>query len=443
MTKIELALITVLLGGSMTVNAIETKGVNPQVISGLEISVTGSTVTVGPGKCVVAGKTVEVPRSVSFLVEPAGSVSVVDEAHRISSEKPVAWSRGTRPKGLIAGGTALPGCLVPGSVVIKAPDGSAMEKDKDYYLDDTWAGIARLDGGRLTTDSQVLISYRVGQMRIDAIMVGADGRVSLVQGKPKRNTPLSPVEVPGAMKLAQVFMPYNATRVEPWQVFVIGEAFREPDAAEMRHRSEVVSTTLAKLRQGENVTIVTWGDSVTAGGDASRPELAYAPLFITRLKERFPNAQIKYVNAGIGGTHTDQRLPALEKEVLAHKPDLVTIEFVNDMGFDADHLRRNYGSIVTQLRGAGAEIILITPHFTMPEWMKHPHPRGAETRPAVGILREFAKEAGIGLADTSKRWEHLEQDGLPYTALLENGINHPDDRGHELFVKDLMTFFPE
>ena len=58
------------------------------------------------------------------------------------------------------------------------------------------------------------------------------------------------------------------------------------------------------------------------------------------------------------------------------------------------------------------------------------------------FLRKFAAEHQVALADVSRRWEHLEVEGIPYIALLHNGINHPDDRGHELFVKELLTFFP-
>src|SRR5690606_18362932 len=107
---------------------------------------------------------------------------------------------------------------------------------------------------------------------------------------------------------------------------------------EMTSNSKTVANALEKLRAGKQVTIVTWGDSVTVGGDTSKPELAYANLFITRLRERFPTADIKHINAGIGGTNTDGRLPALDQEVLSHKPDLVTIEFVNDMSIPVENV---------------------------------------------------------------------------------------------------------
>lgn len=52
-----------------------------------------------------------------------------------------------------------------------------------------------------------------------------------------------------------------------------------------------------------------------------------------------------------------------------------------------------------------------------------------------------APELGVGLAHASRRWEHLAAGGIPCVTLLFNGINHPDNRGHDLFVRGLMTFF--
>lgn len=317
-----------------------------------------------------------------------------------------------------------------------------MVEGRDYDVNTTWAAVARREGGRIPADAEVVLTYRVGFMRLDAVTVTSDGRVELVKGTASKDEPEVPEVSTGSLTLARVFMPYHATEVAPWQIFRVGAPFPEPDAAEIARRAAAIPRTLEKLRRGEKVTIVTWGDSVTVGGDASRPENRYANRFITLLRERFPQADIRHVNAGVGGSTTEGRLPAFKTEVLDHKPDLVTIEFVNDMTCRREVLRKNYASALGQLKEAGAEVILITPHFTLPEWMGLAHPRGRETRPAVGWLREIAAEHGIGLADTSRRWEHLEEEGLPYVIFLKNGVNHPNDFGHELFVRDLMTFFP-
>jgi hypothetical protein len=66
-----------------------------------------------------------------------------------------------------------------------------------------------------------------------------------------------------------------------------------------------------------------------------------------------------------------------------------------------------------------------------------------DPRPGIIFLRQFAREKHIPLADAARRWEGLEELGIPYETLMANGINHPDARGYEYFVEELMGFFPQ
>jgi len=420
---------------------VKTALVHPQVLSGMEIQIKVNQVTVLPGICRIGEKTVRVEKGATFTIAASESIPVSNEEYQLTSEAPQRWAKGTHLRGC-TGSTAFPDCLVPGSVVVKSKDGTALAEGKDYRLDTRWAALSRIEGGRIGANDKVQISYRIGQMRLDGIDVGADGTVSLGTGAPAKTCPHPPAEHEGSLRLANVFVPVGKAAIEPWQIFVIADGYPEPDETAISLRAALVSKTLGKLRRGQSVNIVAWGDSVTAGGEASTPDKAFPQSFAAQLGKRFPHAQVKLTNAGIGGTTTSQRLSNIQKEVLSYQPDLVTIEFVNDMGLDEATVRQNLESAFQQIRAAGAEIILITPHFTMPEMMGHTVPRGKETRPMVKVLKAIASEQSVALADVSARWEHLEKEGLPYTTLLVNGINHPDDRGHELFVKELMTFFP-
>jgi lysophospholipase L1-like esterase len=423
------------------VTTIRTSLAHARVLSGLEIQFQENRITVLPGVCRIGDDTVKVSDAATFTVDPADAVAVNDEEYELTTDNPDRWIAGTHLKGCIGpSGTALPNCLVPGSVIVKVSDGSAAKEKLDYRLDTQWAALSRIPTGRI--GAKVRISYRIGQMRLDSIAIGKDGKVTFTKGKPARATPRPPELAKDVLRLANVFVPVGATTLTSQQILVIGDGFAEPDENLTAVRMSLVEKTLSKLRRGSPITIVAWGDSVTAGGEASTPEKAFPKLFATRLGQRFAKSKITLVNAGIGGSNTVGRLPGLYQEVLAHQPDLVTIEFVNDMELPEKTVRENLDSAFQQIRGSGAEIILITPHFTMPQMMHRDTWRGGETRPMVGVLRQIADDKAVALADVSRRWEHLEKEGLPYITLLENGINHPDDRGHELFVKELMTFFP-
>ena len=55
---------------------------------------------------------------------------------------------------------------------------------------------------------------------------------------------------------------------------------------------------------------------------------------------------------------------------------------------------------------------------------------------------QFATQNRIALADASRRYGRLWRQGLPYSTLLLNSINHPDARGMKLFADALMELFP-
>jgi len=210
--------------------------------------------------------------------------------------------------------------------------------------------------------------------------------------------------------------------------------------------------TMRKLRDGRSVTIVAWGDSVTHGGGVGggARDKWYQQVFARRLAERFPKASIHLVSAAWPGGNSHGWLAAqpggkydFKRDVLDRKPDLVTIEFVNDAGLSEQQTLTWYRHLLDLLQGVGAEVILITPHYVRPDWM---HISTLKTtndpRAYVRGLRRFSHENGVALADASMLWGRLWRQGIPYTTLLANSINHPDARGHALFADALMALFP-
>jgi hypothetical protein len=178
-------------------------------------------------------------------------------------------------------------------------------------------------------------------------------------------------------------------------------------------------------------------------------------VFEKRLKEAFPQSPVSVVAVAVGGSRSVEWLypekyprkksaPATTcdwKRVIDEKPDIVTIEFVNDASLPPNVWPAAYEDILMGLRELGTEVIFITPHFTMPSMMKFQNLRETESRPYVKFLQGFAEKNHVALADASSRWAHLWKEGIPYVTLLNNGINHPDNRGHSLFADELMACF--
>ncbi|MCX7826701.1 MAG: GDSL-type esterase/lipase family protein [Verrucomicrobiae bacterium] len=429
---------------------------NPNVMRGLEITTQGAAVVVAPGECRIGGRTVAVASSAKLAVEPAPIIAVANEPITLSADKPAGWSKGTRLRGCNARDVNACGAFVPGSLEIRrAKDGELLKEGKDYLLDSDWGHVGLGPNSRVTTQDAVLASYRYSLLRMDTIQIAADGKVSLKSGEPHISAPVPPGTDAGALALAHVFVSYRAREVPQDHIYPILET---PQEAVTRTTPGRVPRTLAKLQAGDAVRIVCWGDSVTAGGNASKPELRYVDVFAAGLRARFPKAKIDVQNISAGGSNSRQWLypdkfpyrgkPWQEtgvawQRIADAKPDLVTLEFVNDAGMAPATVEAVYSDILRRVRNLGAELILITPHFTMWRMMGFKTMREPERRPYVLALREFAEKHHVALADASARWEHLWKEGLPYLTLLHNTINHPDDRGHRLFAEELWKCFQE
>ncbi len=385
-------------------------------------------------------------------VEPAQAVQVKDERLKLSPEKPAVWSKGTPLRQLqtLSPGRGVPanGAIDPQSVVVRSGD-RVLVREKEYLADPVWGSLGIGPQPSVTSDEEVSVDYRYSLRRIDSVVRSGEGKESLVKGHSHLTTPQPPALQPGQVRLANIFIDY----------FQEGKTAQIFPVLEPADRTATLTTpgriprTLAKLKAGGPVKIVCWGDSVTVGGDASTPDLRYSALFERRLKAKFPAADIAVETIAVGGSNSLQWLypdkfkhPSGQcdwQKIAQARPDLVTIEFVNDAGLggNAELFKQTYDEIRSRLGGLNAEVLFITPHFTMPGMMGFQTLRDPEGRPYVLALRRYAREHGLALADASSRWEHLWKEGLPYTTLLMNGINHPDDRGHALFADELLKCF--
>ncbi len=91
------------------------------------------------------------------------------------------------------------------------------------------------------------------------------------------------------------------------------------------------------------VTIVAIGSSSTEGIARNARERLYPAAMETRLRQRWPQADIRVVNKGRGGEVISETLKRFETDVIALKPDLVVWQLgVNDvLRFDGVEGRRD------------------------------------------------------------------------------------------------------
>jgi lysophospholipase L1-like esterase len=202
-------------------------------------------------------------------------------------------------------------------------------------------------------------------------------------------------------------------------------------------QGQFLRSTQAKLKAGGPVKIVAYGDSITAGGDASKPELIFWRRWADELQRKYPNARISAVNGATGGDSTVQGLQRLQAKVLNEKPDLVLVGFgMNDHnvgGVPIPQFQENLKQMIGRIRNeTAAEVVLFSAFPPNPRWTFGSH-RMTEYAEAT---RCVAQDTACAYADVFSNWQAIAARKKPED-LLGNNINHPNDFGHGVYFRVL------
>lgn len=112
-----------------------------------------------------------------------------------------------------------------------------------------------------------------------------------------------------------------------------------------------IKQVMRKAARGEGITIGFLGGSITQGCLSSTPETCYAYLVYEWWKQKFPHTEVKYVNAGIGGTTSQFGVARVDSDLLSHHIDFTTVEFsVNDE--NTEHFMETYEGLIRRIYGS-------------------------------------------------------------------------------------------
>jgi acyl-CoA thioesterase-1 len=201
-----------------------------------------------------------------------------------------------------------------------------------------------------------------------------------------------------------------------------------------------------KLIQRDPIHYVVYGDSISAGYDASRPELDYAERFAAALRMKHPGSKINIHRKAVGGESSRGGLRRLREDVLPLRPDLVTIGYgMNDQNRQADgsnaipvgEFEQNILGMVGLIREQSeAEVLLITPCLPNPKWIFS----SENVTEYAAAIRRIGREAEVPVADLQRLWEEELAAGKTHESLLLNNLNHPNDYGHSVYFSAMEPF---
>ena len=295
--------------------------------------------------------------------------------------------------------------LDPASVVVRGtygPGGTTYEAGKDYVVDGRAGTVAR------TADSRI-----------------PDFAKNVLYGKEN----FDHSQFPGYGNL-------------PFTVYVDYTSSALPKLVEPTEQPNPLAKARAKLEAGGPFKLIAYGDSISAGGEASTESLRFQNRYAEHLAARFPKAKVTVDTTATGGDNTVQGLARLEEKVLTRKPDLVLVGFgMNDHnvpgggGVEPAQFRANLEQMVKTIRErTGAEVILLSTFPPHPQWAfgtGRMHEYAAATKAA-------AQATGAAYADVYSAWMKVLQRKDP-PSLLANNINHPNDFGHWLYAEVLRA----
>ena len=204
--------------------------------------------------------------------------------------------------------------------------------------------------------------------------------------------------------------------------------------------TRTLGRVFSRLKAGEPTAIAYFGGSITEAN-------GYRVKTLQWFRERFPKAEVREINAAIGGTGSDLGAFRCQDDVIAHGPDLVFVEFnINDGSPTDDFHKATMEGIVRQLwvSKTRPEVVFlyttdrsldkargshpaVARHYGIPQLDLQPPLREALKRP------DLPRPTPEQLKDSKLDWTQ------PGQVFMSDSV-HPNDLGHSIYAETIIAY---
>lgn len=194
----------------------------------------------------------------------------------------------------------------------------------------------------------------------------------------------------------------------------------------------------AYLREGKSFSLVTYGDSISAGANATKfmNIKPYVPNYSEQLVYELQNIfklKIDFFNESSGGKCSDWALGSIDDRIARYKPDMTILAWgMNDASerVKSKSFGVNVQKMIQRLRDVNknSEFLLVSTMCGNPDWSSS----------NLGLYHEYRNRLvelcgeGIALADITSVWEFMLK-RKKFIDITGNGVNHPNDFGHMIY----------
>jgi len=197
----------------------------------------------------------------------------------------------------------------------------------------------------------------------------------------------------------------------------------------------------AKWPLNRTVKIVCHGHSVPAGYFKT-PVVdtfnSYPQLLHLALKKKYPFAVLNVGVTAIGGETSLAGAKRFKKDVLALRPDILTIDYsLNDRGLGLPVAKQAWSKMIKAAKKEGIKVLLLSPTPDSREDIKD---LSAPLHKHTAQVKKLAVKFNVGYVDSYKLFTKKAFKGEKVEKYLSQ-VNHPNKMGHILVAKELIKWF--
>jgi hypothetical protein len=187
---------------------------------------------------------------------------------------------------------------------------------------------------------------------------------------------------------------------------------------------------MQRALQGKELTIMGIGTSIMAGANASDfKKTSLSPLVYDWWVSKFPTAQFKFINAGMGASSAVYAVHRAERDILKSNPDFTVIDYTaGDRNFEAEGLEGLLRKMLIQ-RPQSAMLSII---------------QGGQNAPKVPETHiAICENYGIPMLSVPQIFQPMLKSGRLVWNDWSTDTIHPSNAGHRMIADLIISFLEE
>ena len=201
-----------------------------------------------------------------------------------------------------------------------------------------------------------------------------------------------------------------------------------------------IARLMKRAKVGGDYTIAVLGGSISMGTGSTDQAHCYGSIVCDWWIKNFPNANFKFVNAGIGSTNAEMACYRIEEDLLQYEPDFVVVDFTVNTPLNPDVQGTHSTLLYRILSQSNAPAVINTDHtaciyskYVNGEYVKTPDVPNSAIAAAASAYDVPA------VSFHNYVWKKIEEGAFTWNDIGADYI-HPNNNGHQLSASVVISY---